>query len=198
MHVMSFHTFKNDVSDVKVEATKLFARPGGNNSSFVYIMPPKFLALKQGDGAQFLQETSFSSADNVTLPPPSPPPVYCEIYDLQQQVKSLESQIIRTNRNFKIFGSLFLVLMTTFILAGLSCLMVGLKVPFFMQFLEEVSWAFGLGNEEDLDTQPKLSLNLVVPSETSTCPLPEVINVDTAEDGNSLIWDLTPWGRTSI
>ena len=87
---MPFTSFsKNDESDSIVDVAELNVRTGGNNNSLVYIMPPKFLALERGDSARFLQETSFSSTDSVTLPPPSPPPVNCEMQDLQQQVNSL-------------------------------------------------------------------------------------------------------------
>ena len=145
MLVIPFISFKDDVCDIKVEVTELFARPGRNDSSLVYIMPPKILALEQGDGARFLRETSFSSVDTEALPPP-PSPINCEMQEIQSKVNSLETKVTQTNRNIVLFGSFFLVLMTAFLSAGIICLMVGLKVPILMQFIEEISWAIGLEN----------------------------------------------------
>ena len=68
-----------------------------------------------------------------------------------------------------------------------------------MQFIEEISRVIGLENEEALDAQPDLSLNLVVLSKTSSSSPPEVISVsvDIIEEGDSLLWDFTPWGGAS-
>ena len=94
---MPFTSFKDDVCDIKVEATELFARPGRNDSSLVYIMPPKFLVLEQGDGVSFSRETYFSSVDTEALPPP-PSPINCEMQEIQSKVNSLETKVTQTNR----------------------------------------------------------------------------------------------------
>ena len=67
-----------------------------------------------------------------------------------------------------------------------------------MQFIEEHFSGIGSENEELLDVQPDFSLNLAVSSKTTSSSPPEAISVDISEEGNTLIWDLTPWGRTSI
>ena len=159
-------------------------------------MPPKFLALERGDGARFLHKTSFFNDNTETYPPPCSP-IDCEMQGFQHQYNSLNIKITRIDHNMKLFGILFLVLLTTFLCVGIVCLMVGLKIPFLMQFIEEHFSGIGSENEEVLDVQPDLSLNLVVPTETSSSSPPEVTSVDIIEDGNMQIWDLTPWGRDS-
>ena len=70
---MPFTSFSNDASYSKAEVAELNVRTGRDSGSFVYIMPPKYLALERGDGERFLQETSFSRTDSKSLPPPPSP-----------------------------------------------------------------------------------------------------------------------------
>ena len=73
--------------------------------------------------------------------------------------------------------------MTSFLLAGLFCLLVGIQV----QLIEEFSEATGLGTDADPVTQSDLSLDLAVLSETTTIPPPEDFNFGVAENGTLLV-----------
>ena len=101
----------------------------------------------------------------------------------------------QANRNLKLFGSFFLVLLTLFFIAGLFCLGIGLKVPFIMELTGELTGATGLETYVDPVTQPDFSVDLIVSSETTTISSPEEFVVGIAGNSSLHIFDLTLLGR---
>ena len=80
----------------------------GSGHTYKYTLPSKLMALEQGDGARFLQETSFSIVRTPTYPPPCSP-IDCEMQEYQRQYNSVKLKVNPINRNVKIMGILSLV-----------------------------------------------------------------------------------------
>ena len=131
------NSFVCDGGDSKAKVTELKYRPGLEPGGFVYIPPHKFLALEAGGGQEFLDETSFlRSGEEVMPPPPSPFLIDPVLLQIQNRVESIESQLIRSNdklqqanRHFTFYMVFSLVLMTFFMITGLLCLGISLKLP---------------------------------------------------------------------
>ena len=102
--------------------------------------------------------------------------------------------MIQANRNVKLFGSFSLVLLTLFLIAGLFCLGIGLKISFIMELTEELTGATGFGTDVDSVTQSDLSVDLIVLSETTTIPSPEELDVGIAGNSSLHILNFTHLG----
>ena len=96
----------NDVG-VKQEPQEL-PSSFGSGHTFKYTLPSKLMALERGDGAKFLQETSFSNVRTPTYPPPCFP-IDCEMQEYQCQYNVVKLKVNRINCNLKIKGILSLV-----------------------------------------------------------------------------------------
>ena len=133
------NSFVCDGGDSKAKVTELKCRPGLEQGGFVYtyIPPLKFMALEAGGGQEFLDETSFlRSGEEVMPPPPSPFLVDPVLQQIQDKMESIESQLIQSNnkwqlanQHFKFFMVFSLVLMAFFMITGLLCLGISLKLP---------------------------------------------------------------------
>ena len=131
------NSFVCDGGDSKAKVTELKYRPGLEPGGYVYIPPRKFLALETGGGQEFLDETSFlRSGEEVMPPPPSPFLIDPVLQQIQDRVESIESQLIQSNdklqqanRHFTFYMVFSLVLMTFFMITGLLCLGISLKLP---------------------------------------------------------------------
>ena len=95
------------------------------------------MALEKGEGQEFLNETSFlRSGEEVMPPPPSPFLVDPVLQQIQDKMESIESQLIQSNnkwqlanQHFKFFMVFSLVIMAFFMITGLLCLGISLKLP---------------------------------------------------------------------
>ena len=134
------NSFVGDEGNSKAQVTKLKYRPGLEGQGahmYTYIPPLKLLALEKGEGQEFLNETSFlRSGEEVMPPPPSPFLVDPVLQQIQDKMESIESQLIQSNnkwqlanRHFKFFMVFSLVLMAFFMITGLLCLGISLKLP---------------------------------------------------------------------
>ena len=86
------------------EEVKELTPSSGFDHSYKYVIPPKLMALKRGDGARFLQETSFSNVSTPTYPPPCSP-IDCEMQEYQRQYNSVNYKVTWINHNVKIIGN---------------------------------------------------------------------------------------------
>ena len=145
------NSFVCDGGDSKAKVTELKYRPGLESGGYFYIPPRKFLTLETGGGQEFLDKTSFlRSGEEVMPPPPSPFLIDPVLLQIQNRVESIESQLIRSNdklqqanRHFTFYMVFSLVLMTFFMITGLLCLGISLKLPPLAGLAEKLEEFFG-------------------------------------------------------
>ena len=121
-------------------------------------------------------------------PPPSPFLVDPVLQSIQDRVESIESQLVKSNhqmqqanQNFKFFTIFSLVLLTLFLISGLFCLGVSLKLPYLEELTEKL--------EEFLGTAGK---GTGVASTTIPIPIPDDSDAGSEEDSSFHILDFTP------
>ena len=121
-------------------------------------------------------------------PPPSPFLIDPVLQSIQDRVESIESQMVQSNnqwqqanRNFKFYIIFYLVLLTLFLISGLFCLGVSLKLPYLAELTEKL--------EEFLGTAGK---GTGVTATTIPIPIPDNSNAGSEEDSSFHILDFTP------
>ena len=130
------------------------------------------------------------------------------IQAIQDKVDLIESQMIQSNHlihqancYLKFFGIFSLVLLTLFLIVGLLCLGISLKLPYLVELtekLEEFLGATGMETGVEPVTQPDLSVGLAVAPETTTLSTPEGLDAGSEEDSSFLIFDFTPFGGAKV
>ena len=107
----------------------------------------------------------------------------------------------QANRNLKFFIIFSSVILTLFLISGLLCLGISLKLPYLEELtekLEEFLGAAGIGTDAESATQPDLSVGLAVVPETTTLSTPEGLDAGSEEDSSFLIFDFTPFGGAKV
>ena len=135
----SQNTFVGDEGKTTAQVIELKVRPGLEDKDtpmYSYIPPLKYLALERGEGQEFLNETNFLRAGEEFPPPPPPSPFSTNLVLMQDKLESIESQLIQSNRNWRVadrkhnyFMLCSLLLMVVFFLTGFLCLGISLKLP---------------------------------------------------------------------
>ena len=121
-------------------------------------------------------------------PPPSPFLIDPVLQQIQDRIESIESQMVQSNnqwqqanQNFKFYIIFSLVLLTLFLISGLLCLGVSLKLPYLKELTEKL--------EEFLGTT---GAGTGVASTTIPIPIPDDFDAGTDEDSSFHILDFTP------
>ena len=135
----SQNTFIGNEGKNTAQVVELKVRPGLEDKDtpmYSYIHPLKYLALERGEGQEFLNETNFLRAGEEFPPPPPPSPFSTNLVLMQDKLESIESQLIQSNRNWRVadrkhnyFMLCSLLLMVVFFLTGFLCLGISLKLP---------------------------------------------------------------------
>ena len=122
-------------------------------------------------------------------PPPSPFLFDPVLQSIQDRVESIESQMVQSNnqwqqanRNFKFYIIFSTVLLTLFLITGLFCLGVSLKLPYLAELTEKL--------EEFLGTAGK---GIGVTPTIIPIPIPDDSDAGSEEDSSfHHILDFTP------
>ena len=147
------------------------------------------MALKKGEGQEFLDETSFlRSGEEVMPPPPSPFLVDPVLQQIQDKMESIESQLIQSNnkwqlanRHFKFFMVFSLVLMVFFMITGLLCLGISLKLPPLAGLAEKLEEFLEVAGKGTDMTTPVIPI-----------PIPDDFLAGSGENSSHHILDFTP------
>ena len=106
-----------------------------DTSMYSCVHPLSHLALKRGEGQEFLSETTFLRAGDEFPPPPPPSPFSTNLVFMQDKLESIESQLTQSSRNWRVadrkqkyFMLCSLLLMVVFFIAGFLCLGISLKL----------------------------------------------------------------------
>ena len=137
----SQNTFIGNEGKNTAQVVELKVRPGLEDKDtpmYSYVHPLNHLALKRGEGQEFLNETTFLRAGEEFPPPPPPSPFSTNpvLVQLQDKLESIESQLIQSNQSWRVadrkhnyFMLCSLLLMVVFFLTGFLCLGISLKLP---------------------------------------------------------------------
>ena len=138
----SQNTFSgNEGKNTAAQFVELKVRPGLEDMDtpmYSCVHPLSHLALKRGEGQEFLNETNFLRAGEEFPPPPPPSPFSTNpvLVQLQDKLESIESQLIQSNQSWRVadrkhnyFMLCSLLLMVVFFLTGFLCLGISLKLP---------------------------------------------------------------------
>ena len=129
----------NEGKNTAAQFVELKVRPGLEDMDapmYSYVHPLNHLALKRGEGQEFLNETTFLRAGEEFPPPPPPSPFSTNLVLMQDKLESIESQLIQSNQSWRVadrkhnyFMLCSLLLMVVFFLTGFLCLGISLKLP---------------------------------------------------------------------
>ena len=107
-----------------------------DTSMYSCVHPLSHLALKRGEGQEFLSETTFLRTGDEFPPPQPPSPFSTNLVLMQEKLDSIESQMTQSSRNWRVadrkqkyFMLCSLLLMVVFFLTGFLCLGISLKLP---------------------------------------------------------------------
>ena len=185
------NSFVCDGGNSKAKVTELKCRPGLEQGGFVYtyIPPLKFMALEAGGGQEFLDETSFLRSREEVMPlPPSPFLVDPVLQQIQDKMESIESQLIQSNnkwqlanQHFKFFMVFSLVLMAFFMITGLLCLGISLKLPPLAGLAEKLEEFLEVAGKGTDMTTPVIPI-----------PIPDDFVAGSGENSSHHILDFTP------
>ena len=128
----------NEGKNTAAQFVELKVRPGLEDMDapmYSYVHPLNHLALKRGEGQEFLNETTFLRAGDEFPPPPPPSPFSTNLVFMQDKLESIESQLTQSSRNWRVadrkqkyFMLCSLLLMVVFFIAGFLCLGISLKL----------------------------------------------------------------------
>ena len=135
----SQNTFSgNEGKNTAAQFVELKVRPkleDMDTSMYSCVHPLSHLALKRGEGQEFLNETTFLRAGDEFPPPPPPSPFSTNLVLMQEKLDSIESQMTQSSRNWRVadrkhkyFMLCSLLLMIVFFIAGFLCLGISLKL----------------------------------------------------------------------
>ena len=112
-----------------------------DTSMYSCVHPLSHLALKRGEGQDFLSETTFLRTGDEFPPPPPPSPFSTNLVFMQEKLDSIESQMTQSSRNWRVadrkqkYCALLFTFNDSFLYCGISLSRDQLKIKTPGQFI---------------------------------------------------------------